>query len=381
MFETSNHSPVESPARERDALLALWAVPGLGTKGLETIRAHLGALGDCLEASPRQWVQGLALAEPVIERLRMIDRLGSLAELVRERAALGDMKIAFQADAAYPPLLRDAEDAPPVLFYRGPGAQLRHSRYVALVGSRRPENGFPRIARRFAADCAEAGLGVVSGAAMGVDRACHQGALNAGGESWAFLGSALDEIDPAQAQLLPLFLEKDGTFFSELPPGVRASRESFPRRNRLISGASHAVVIIQAALNSGSLYTASYARQQGRPVLVRPGPADDPLYAGGHRLLNDPGVKPCLTVEDVCRATRWDPPRREDSGRAGLLLAPDELSEAARRALTHVSRRPRSYEDILQKSGMRSAALTSALCELELAGAVVQHPGRLYEKV
>lgn len=381
MFETSSHSTVEVPTRERDALLALWAVPGLGYKGLQQIQARLGALGDWLDASPREWIQGLALLPSVLERLASLNRLRPLAEIVRERAALGDMKIAFKGERAYPPLLAQAEDSPPLLFYRGPGAQLRHSRYVALVGARKPKHGFYSVARRFAADCVRAGVGVVSGAAIGVDDASHRGALDAGGETWAFLGSALDQLDPAQARLLPHFLEKGGTFFTELPPGVRACRENFPRRNRLISGASNAIVVMQAAAKSGSLYTASYARQQGKPVLARPGEPDDELCAGGVALLKDRAVSACLSVEDVCRAVKWDPPSREDASAPGLLLAPDELSEAARRALGHLTRTPRTYEEILQDSGMRSAALTSALCELELAGVVVQQPGKLYEKV
>jgi DNA processing protein len=249
---------------------------------------------------------------------------------------------------------------------------------VALVGSRHPDQGFLPFARTFAREVAQGGVGVVSGAAAGVDRACHWGAMDVGGETWAFLGSALDELDPAQAKLLPHFLERGGVFFSELPPGIRASTTTFPRRNRLISGASDAVVVLRAGAGSGSLHTAEAARKQGRPVLAVPGEVMNEGAAGCNELLRDGHARVCLSVEDVWRAVGIHP---------GLALPPgerprwEELSVEARGAYQFLDRVPRTFDEVLAGSRLSPSALSCALVELELLGLVIQHPGRLYEKV
>lgn len=379
MLETSHHNQPGISEREREAVLALWAVPGIGVKTVENIRAWV-KLSEVFDQSPRVWLDALRLPTAVRENLAKIDRLSSLAELVRERAEQGEMEIAFKGTPAYPAHLATVDDSPPLLFHRG--EPLGGARpFVALVGSRNISPAFKREAERFARECVQAGLGVVSGAALGVDQACHWGALCEGGETWAFLGSALDELDPAQAKQLPHFLERGGTFFSDLPPGVRASRDTFPRRNRLISGASQCVVVLRAKQESGSIHTATYAVKQGRPVLAMPGPEGDPTCFGSNWLLTHPTVGACHSVADVCQAIDFEVKRAEEIAARPVLSAADDVSEAAQRAYGLVTTRPCTFEEIHRKSGMASAALTSALCELELAGLVVQHPGKLFEKV
>jgi DNA processing protein len=248
-----------------------------------------------------------------------------------------------------------------------------------MVGSRHPDQGFLPFARTFARQVAEGGVGIVSGAAAGVDRACHWGAMDAGGETWAFLGSALDELDPAQAKLLPHFLARGGVFFSELPPGVRASTTTFPRRNRLISGASDAVLILRAGAASGSLYTAEAGRAQGRPVLALPGDVMNEGAAGCNALIRDGHARACLSVQEVWRAVGFHPQRVVPPGEGSAWQ--EELSAEARGAYQVLDRVPRSFDEVLAGSRLSPAALTSALVELELSGLVIQHPGRLYEKV
>ncbi|WPB81099.1 DNA-processing protein DprA [Archangium violaceum] len=363
---------------ERRALLALWAVPGLGPRALERLRAYARGEFARLVACPvREWVGGAPLPVPVRRRLLEVPELGPLADRVLERCAAVGMGVAFQGEPAYPARLAETEDAPPLLFYRGEVGPPR--RRVAMVGSRHPDQGFLPFARTFARQVAEGGVGIVSGAAAGVDRACHWGAMDAGGETWAFLGSALDELDPAQAKLLPHFLARGGVFFSELPPGVRASTTTFPRRNRLISGASDAVLVLRAGATSGSLYTAEAGRTQGRPVLALPGDVMNEGAAGCNALIRDGHARACLSVQEVWRAVgfhplRVVPPTEGSSWR-------DALSAEARGAYQVLDRVPRSFDEVLAGSRLSPGALTSALVELELSGLVIQHPGRLYEKV
>ncbi|QRK07661.1 DNA-processing protein DprA [Archangium violaceum] len=362
---------------EQRTLLALWTVPGLGPRTLGNLRAFAGGALARLAACPvKDWLMEAPLPTPVRRRLAEVAELGPLADRVMERCAAVSMGVAFQGEPAYPARLADTEDAPPLLFYRGQVGPPR--RRVAMVGSRHPEQGFLPFARRFARQVAEGGVGVVSGAAAGVDRACHWGALDAGGETWAFLGSALDELDPAQAKLLPHFLARGGVFFSELPPGVRASTTTFPRRNRLIAGASDAVLILRAGAASGSLYTAEAGRAQGRPVLALPGDVMNEGAAGCNALIRDGHARACLSVHEVWRAVGFHPERSVPPAEGSSW---DELSVEARGAYQVLDRVPRSFDEVLAGSQLSPAALSSALVELELSGLVIQHPGRLFEKV
>ena len=362
---------------EQRALLALWAVPGLGPRTLGGLRAFAGGELARLGACPvREWVGEAPLPAPVRRRLAEVPELSVLAERVLERCAAVAMGVAFPGELAWPARLSEVEDAPPLLFYRGQVGPPR--RRVAMVGSRQPDQGFLPFARTFARRVAEGGVGVVSGAAAGVDRACHWGALDAGGETWAFLGSALDELDPAQAKLLPHFLARGGVFFSELPPGVRASTTTFPRRNRLIAGASDVVLVLRAGAGSGSLYTAEAGRTQGRPVLALPGDVMNEGAVGCNALIRDGHARACLSVEEVWRAVGIHPDRTVPPGQG---VSWETLSVEARGAYQVLDRVPRSFDEVLAGSRLSPAALTSALVELELSGLVIQHPGRLFEKV
>jgi len=365
--------------KERLALLALWAVPGIGPKALQSLReAAPEGLGLMLDARVSTWLGGLRLPAWVCSRLLEVERLARVAETVSARAQKAGMGIAFPGEAAYPARLAELEDAPPLLFYLGqPGVPRRR---IAMVGSRHPDSGFLPFARRFAREVSEVGLGVVSGAAEGVDRACHWGAMDAGGETWAFLGSALDEVDPAQARLLPHFLARGGMFYSELPPGVRASAKTFPRRNRLISGSSDAVLILRAGERSGSLHTALAALAQGRPLLALPGEVTNEASAGCNALIRSGRASLCLGVEDACRAVGLTPRTAAASLLDGA-KASRGLSEEAQRVYQSLSRHPKGFDEVLAACGLPSGALTSALCELELSGLVIQHPGKLYERI
>lgn len=363
--------------QERSALLGLWAIPGVGPKSLERIARTAGPLTALLDVPCLEWAAGLELTVPVRERLAQVPTLREVSERVRERVQKSGMRVAFAGDADFPENLVGMPDAPPLLFVLGDrvaGARRR----VAMVGSRHPENGFEPFARRFAREVVEAGLGIVSGAAEGVDRWCHETALEAEQENWAFLGSALDELDAPQARLAEKVIGRGGMFFSELPPGVRAKPETFPRRNRLISGASDAVLVMRGSERSGSLHTAQAAHAQGRPLLALPGDVTNPAARGANALIRSGKARLCLGLEDVLAAVGLDPVSSERRPEPTAELA---LSEPARVVLDALTRAPRSFEEVKGACRLASGALTSALCELELLGLVLQRPGKLYEKV
>jgi DNA processing protein len=214
-----------------------------------------------------------------------------------------------QHTSAYPALLARIADPPPRLWLRGnPRALVAPC--VALIGSRAASSYGLQVAERLAADLARAGVTVVSGLARGVDSAAHRGALTTG-RTVAVLGSGVDVIYPPEhAELAERILRREGALLSELPPGTPPRRGHFPRRNRLISGLSLAVVVIEASTRSGSLQTARFALEQGREVLAVPGTILGDRFRGSHALLRD-GAKLVESASDILEELRLpdpDPP-------------------------------------------------------------------------
>jgi DNA processing protein len=366
---------------ERLALLGLWAVPGIGPKTIASIEDRYPDLGSLLREPFARWGPMVEMFAPARGFLQSAGSLEPLAHELVEHALAAKMEIAFQGDEAYPQLLTRVGDAPPLLFFQGRVNTPR--RRLAMVGTRRPDGRYADFAASVAAQLARAGVGVVSGAADGIDRASHLGAIKAGGETWAFLGSALDQVDPSQASLRPQILDAGGTVYSELPPGIRADKSTFPRRNRLISGSCDAVLVVRAGEGSGALHTARYAEAQGRPVLAFPGELSTPNAAGCNKLINEGKAKLCLNLGDIFEALG------DKAARAHIHLERPQAQELkwdgvtpdAKRAYDLLGRAPVVFEDLMAQSALTSAKLTSALCELELMGLIVQHPGKRYERV
>ena len=371
--------PWKNPDRaQRLAILGLWAIPGIGPKTLDAIRTALGGdISVAIRTPVHEWAPAIKLPFPVRQLLERIGDLAELAMNLTQRAEGNGISIAFQGDPAFPGNLIGLADAPPLLFYRGTPGPAR--RRVAMVGTRHPTSDFEPRAKQIAREIAGGGIGIVSGAAQGVDTLCHEGALEANGETWAFVGSALDELDSAQAKLLPSFLNGAGTFYTELPMGVRASTTSFPRRNRLISGAADAVLILRAGANSGALHTARAATRQGRPLLAIPGEPNDESAYGCNDLIRKGDAKLWMEPKDIFDALRMDPVFTAPVGREPVDF--QQLSANARLAYEALDRFPRSLDEVGEACQMRSADLISGLCELELMGLIIQHPGKLYEKV
>lgn len=366
--------------RERLATLSVWAVPGIGPKTFDAIvELFRGDLTAVLDVAPSEWAGALNLTASVREMLGRVERMGDLGHCLLDRARRAKVGIAFPGDEAFPVNLCGIPDAPPVLFFCGTPSAPR--RRIAMVGSRHPDQGFARIAQRFACEVAEGGVGIISGAAVGVDRECHLGALTAKAETWAFVGSALDELDPPQAWLLPRVLAGGGMFYTEFPFGVRANQTTFPRRNRLIAGASDAVLVLRAGRESGALHTAHAAVTQGRPLLALPGEANNEAAYGCNGLIRSGNARLCLTKEDAWAAVGLRPALSVKPQPPGVKLADSALTANAQTAYRALGRAPSTFEDILRSCDLSAASLISALCELELVGLVVQHPGKRYEKV
>ncbi|MFL5322520.1 MAG: DNA-processing protein DprA [Myxococcaceae bacterium] len=366
--------------RERRATLGLWAVPGLGPVLVGQLRKAYGSLANALDAGVGAWAfnKEFRVPVPLRGRLGAVDSFEELADDVLDDAARSGMGICFPGDPAYPQNLVALPDSPPLLFFWGEPQPPR--RRVAMVGCRHPDGGFALTAERFAQQVAEGGVGIVSGAAEGIDTSCHWGAAHVGMETWAFVGSALDELDSHQRALVPALIDQGGMAFSEFPPGVRANKQTFPRRNRLISGASDAVLVLRAGAQSGAMHTAAAAVSQGRPLLAMPGEVSNEAAVGCNELIAQGFATACLSPEDVWRAVGLDPEKVRPRPKQEAVL-PEALSADARMAYGALGRRPRVYEELEDELPLGTAELTSALVELELAGLVLERPGKRYEKI
>lgn len=261
----------------------------------------------------------------------------------------------------YPPLLAGVPDAPPFLFARGRIGLLKQP-CIAIVGSRRALPSSLALARTMAAELAREGFVIVSGMARGVDGAAHEGALDAGGDTIAVLGSGLERPYPAAHRGLFTRIVTRGLAIAEYPPHVDPLPPHFPQRNRVISGVSLGVVVVEAAERSGSLGTAQQALEQGREVMVVPGPVIGGRYAGSHRLLRD-GAALVESAADVFTLLGVHPP--------GAAPEPevDAVTAGVLEACSGDAARP---EDIARRTGIELASVRALLTRLEIEGFVSQ---------
>jgi len=273
------------------------------------------------------------------------------------------------ADQRYPPLLREIFAPPGVLFVEGDPALLRGAQ-VAVVGSRRASGYGRRLARRLSRELAAAGLAVTSGLARGIDGCAHWGALEGGGATLAVAGTGPDRIYPREHRELAGRIADQGAVLSEFPCGTPPWPGNFPRRNRIISGLSAGVLVVEATVTSGSLITARHALDQGREVFAVPGAVTNPLSRGCHSLIQQ-GAKLAATVSDVLeeigaplaagRAVSPGPPAPSP---------PPELAPELRRLLECFHEESVSVDALVEKSGLTPAEVSSMLFTLELKNCV-----------
>jgi DNA processing protein len=266
-------------------------------------------------------------------------------------------------DAAYPPLLAAIADPPPLLWTRGaPLFTLQPT--IAIVGSRTATPYAVSMARHLASGLQRAGLVVVSGLARGVDSAAHRAVVESGGRTIGVLGCGIDRVYPAEHRALALDMQRTGAIVSEFPPGVPPLKHHFPMRNRIISGLSLAVVVVEAPEKSGALITASAAAEQGRDVMVVPGQATAGRNRGGHLLIRD-GAKVVESADDILQELGGLPlPAGSPAGAAGLPQALDF-----------------TVDDVVQETGALPHEVLGRLLELELTGRIQRIGGGRFVRV
>lgn len=272
-------------------------------------------------------------------------------------------------DGPYPAALARIADRPPEL--RLVGSLGAPAARVAIVGSRLADEYGRDLARELAAGLVRSGVSIVSGGALGVDAAAHEGALEAGGHTVAVLGTGIDVAYPAaHRDLFGRIVSSGGALLSEQPDGTRGWRANFPRRNRIVSGMSDAVVVVRAGEKSGALVTADWARTQGVPLFAVPGDVRDELTAGTTALLRR-GARVAATAEDVLAVLGVDAAR----GRQAELPA---LGARESSLLAALGRRPRHADELARAAGLGPGAALAGLLSLEIEGLCEQRPGHYF---
>jgi DNA processing protein len=345
--------------------LRLSLIPGIGG---ETQRKLLAAFGlpEAVFTAGRTTVR--SLIGDKADLLLDFDNAEAVARAVAWAEEPGH-GIVTLADEAYPKALLEIPDPPTLLYVRGQAALL-NTPSLAVVGSRNATRQGLQTAEAFAKALAGYGLTIVSGLALGIDAAAHQGALAAGGNTVAVIGTGVDRLYPARNRDLAVAIAKHGAIISEFPLGTPAVAANFPRRNRIISGLSRGVLVVEAAPESGSLITARLAAEQGREVFAIPGSIHSPVARGCHRLIRD-GAKLVETAQDVLEEIDSRPPPPTP-------IPPTEAADPILAALGHD---PCNLDDLAERTGLMADALLPRLLALELEGRLATLPGNRYQRI
>lgn len=358
-----------------DPGLASWLhlslTPGLGAAAIRGLLGQFG-LPENILAAPRAQLE--RFAGSAAAALLRTDDTAPGVEHALQWARLPSHAIVTLADAAYPKLLLEIADPPPLLYAAG-RLELLGRPALAIVGSRNATVQGARNAELFAQAFSSAGLTIVSGLALGIDAAAHRGGLSAQGSTIAVLGTGVDVIYPKQNVELAGRIAESGLLLSEFPLGTAGAAHHFPRRNRLISGLAQGCLVVEAALASGSLITARAAAEQGREVFAVPGSIHSPLSKGCHALIQQ-GAKLVESAQDVLAelstfrrtgfASTRDPVRSEPD--------PEPF-------LVHMGFDPVDVDSLCARSGRTAEEVSALLLKLELDGRVAALPGGRYQRI
>ena len=359
--------------------LALSLLPGMGPTRWQRILDLDGDPRLLLDASQVSG-RGLRLPEPTREALdawwngRRNDRFYRRVFQVAAAVERLGIELIDWAAPDYPAALQAIHGPPPLLYLRGRREALT-TRQVAIVGSRNATREGLDNATRFAAELARLGFAVTSGLALGIDAAAHRGAVEAGGTTIAVLATGVDEIYPRQHSHLAAALCEQGALVSEMPPGTPPRAPHFPRRNRIITGLSCGVLVVEASLRSGSLISARHALEQGRDVFAVPGSIHNPQARGCNQLLRQ-GARLVESVQDIVEELPgWEAPAQPLGGVTLPSSSNGDLSPDEALVLGATGFSPSSSDELCERTGLNAERLLQAVLMLEMQGLLATVPG------
>lgn len=364
---------------DRYYCLGLSTIKGLGPIRMNKLINYFGDPLSIWEADKRELeyiIDSPVLARKIVQERESMD-IPSLVKKIAEK------KIEFITlfDKEYPALLKNISDPPPVLYYKG--KLIFNYPAISIVGARRCTNYGKKIGERIGCELAERGITVISGLARGIDTYGHIGALKGGGRTIAVLGCGLDIIYPPENKKLYYEIQENGTIVSEYPPGTEPLRGNFPQRNRIISGLSLGVLVIEAARRSGSLITAEIALEQGRKLFAIPGNIDRPQSKGTNELIKD-GAKMVIKVEDIIEELFLNKNSTElfkGNNQVENSLKPQfpELTNEEKEVIKLFENEIElTVDEIIRLTDKRPELINTVLLKLELKGIISRGAGKKY---
>jgi DNA processing protein len=362
-----------SPGQLHDWLRLLLA-PGIGVNSLHSLLEHYDDASKLLAAISNKEIAvskkvHLALTQPQQQTLQ---------QCLAWQSANSQHHVISCKDSCYPQQLKEIADAPLLLFVDGNPASLQQPQ-LAIVGSRKATPAGLETSREFARVLTQQGLTISSGLALGIDGSAHLGALQASGQTIAILANGLDKIYPARHQTLANdILASGGALISEFPPGTPPLAKHFPRRNRIISGLSLGVLVVEAAIRSGSLITARLAGEQGREVFAMPGSIHNPLARGCHKLLREGAVLVEKIDDILCELPiNSKTPAAQNLNNTPITPPSDPAQQAL---LGHMGYDPVDTDTLVTRSGLTAEQVSSMLLLLELQGSVAAIGGGRFQR-
>ena len=355
--------------------IALRFAVGIGNVNYKNLINHFGEPDNVFKARPGELEKVEGITARAIESIRNFkpDRaIDKELDLIDKRA----ITVITLNDTAYPINLKNIYDPPPLLYVRGALSSIDDTAF-AIVGSRNASEYGMSATERISRDLALRGITIVSGMARGIDSCAHQGALAARGRTIAVLGSGIDVIYPPENRQLYESITGHGAVISEFPMGTKPNAYNFPARNRIISGLSLGVLVVEASLHSGSLITAQLALEQGRDVFAVPGNVLSYKSKGTHKLLKD-GARLVERAQDILEEIRVNDSAaasREELPHKTVALSGDQQS-----VYQLLQEEPLHIDEISTKTGFTSSRLSALLLELELSGLIQQLPGTRFTK-
>lgn len=354
--------------------LALTRIKGLGCISFKKLASHFADPTQSLSATAAELSAIEGIDRKAVDGLLAFTQWDEVEQEV-QRAEEAGVKIIPFGSGIYPARLRSIADPPPCLYVKGE-IRREDDKAVAVIGTRSASHYGRRVARDLCRGLASLGFTVISGMARGIDGVAHDEALNAGGRTIAVLGSGVDRAYPPEHRKLYHRISENGAVISELPLGAPPLAFNFPARNRLISGLSAGVVVVEATEKSGSLITAAIALEQGREVFAVPGEVGSSRSRGGHRLIRQ-GAKLVENVDDILEEIAPQLVAR-DRQPAALRTLPVDAQPETHKIFDLLQERSLHIDEVIEASGFSASRVSQILLELELQGFLKQLPGNRY---
>jgi DNA processing protein len=369
--------PIPAPGAEPKAWLALDLIPGLGGEGIRKLLRQFGTPSAVLSQSASVLGQFVA---PAAARAIALGPAEEKVEASLKWLEDESNHLLTLAEEDYPKQLLEIADPPPLLYLKGRREILGKPGF-AVVGSRNATPSGLQNAEAFARNLSDAGFTIISGMALGIDAAAHRGGLSGAGASIAVVGTGLDLVYPARNKALAHELAEKGLIISEFSLGTPALAKNFPRRNRIISGLSRGVLVVEAALASGSLITARQAGEQGREVFAIPGSIHSPFSKGCHQLIKQ-GAKLVDEANDILVELQWGGAKPAVVAKGDGTDSDDDAEDGETDpVLDAMGFDPVSIDALIGRVKLPADQLIGRLTELELDGAIASMPGGKYQRL